>query len=231
MEKNIYFLDIETTGLSSSDKIVEIALLDSFGYPVIDTLIDPQVKISNGASKVHRIFNKDVDGYPIIDDVLPGLYDIINGSEVVIYNALFDTRFLPGIRKIATIKCAMNAFSEYYQSNYGLNYLKRFRLVDALNICGINWAGNFHRAKDDAEACRLLWSFINNNGVFSFNIVNDRFDGDEVNFGALSNIDGDGREYNHIRQIIDGDCISKTPKKFNFLLSVDDSFLFNSIFK
>ena len=53
---NEYVLDTETTGLSETDEIVEIAIirLDD-GSEVINTLVNPSIPISKEATAIHGI--------------------------------------------------------------------------------------------------------------------------------------------------------------------------------
>ena len=96
-----YFLaDCETTGVSPSDGIVEVAwLLISDDFEVLDeghSLINPQRPIPAGASAVHGITMKDVENAPTADEYF---YDVLGnklGSVDAIFtahNAPFDMRY------------------------------------------------------------------------------------------------------------------------------------------
>jgi len=51
------YLDTETTGLSPGNgaRIVEIAILDDDGRPLLDTLVNPDCEIPDEASSIHGI--------------------------------------------------------------------------------------------------------------------------------------------------------------------------------
>lgn len=97
-----YFLaDCETTGVSPSDRMVEVAwLLMDEDFKILDeghSLINPERPIPAGASAVHGITLKDVEGAPTADEYF---YDVLGnklGSLDAIFtahNAPFDMRYI-----------------------------------------------------------------------------------------------------------------------------------------
>ncbi len=86
------FLDTETTGLSpaSGDAVVEIAIVDSGGRAVLNTLVDPGRNIPWQATNVHGITNDMVRGRPTLSQLMPQIRQIISKEVVVIYNSSFD---------------------------------------------------------------------------------------------------------------------------------------------
>ncbi|WP_067904536.1 3'-5' exonuclease [Nocardia vaccinii] len=91
-------LDCETTGLPHAGAplphLVELAVLDGRGAPLVDSLIDPGVPIPAAASAVHGLTDADVCGAPRFEAVVPELAAAIRGRRVVIYNARFDVMML-----------------------------------------------------------------------------------------------------------------------------------------
>jgi DNA polymerase-3 subunit epsilon len=91
-------LDCETTGLPRKGAplpyMVELAVLDGRGTPLIDSLIDPGVPIPAAASAVHGLTDADVCGAPRFEAVVPELAAAVAGRRVVIYNARFDVTML-----------------------------------------------------------------------------------------------------------------------------------------
>jgi DNA polymerase III epsilon subunit-like protein len=87
-------LDTETTGLDEHAEIVELALIDTAGNPLLDTLIKPQRPIPPDATDIHGITNADVQHAPDWRDVQPLLLDLIAGRTLVIYNANYDVRLM-----------------------------------------------------------------------------------------------------------------------------------------
>ena len=94
------FWDLETIGLlppqqktpdtdrgCSSVGIVEISIaaVDCDGTPswVFNKIIDPEVRIPYGASKVHGIYDKDIVGAPTFFAVAPFLRELFHGPDVL----------------------------------------------------------------------------------------------------------------------------------------------------
>jgi hypothetical protein len=81
-------LDVETTDLHG--RVVELAVIDTTGRVLINTLVDPGCPIHPAAVAVHGITDGDVRGAPTWDVVLPQLVDITVGRRIVAYNAAYD---------------------------------------------------------------------------------------------------------------------------------------------
>lgn len=87
-------LDTETTGLSIWSEVIQLAIIDPSGEPLIDTLIKPVREIEPGASRIHHITAATVADAPGFADVYPQLVDAVRGRIVVVYNANFDLGML-----------------------------------------------------------------------------------------------------------------------------------------
>ncbi len=117
-------LDSETTGVDSNAEMVSIAIINSKGFPLLDTLIKPMSPIPQGATAIHGIHDAMVENarrFPFSE-----IAGIINGKQVIVYNADFDRTMLyrsmkaafPKVyidwAKIATFHCAMLEFARIY---------------------------------------------------------------------------------------------------------------------
>lgn len=152
-----YSLDTETGGFDpAACGIVEIAIVDNdTGAVVLNTLIDPCVPIPEGAMAIHGITDAMVAGMPKIGDVLPFVLALSSGSEVVIFNSAFDTKFLPGIAgRAGKISCCM------LEAMKPMRVSRWPKLVAAAEWAGYEWVGDAHRALADTLACRHVWGKV-----------------------------------------------------------------------
>ena len=102
------YLDTETTGLSPPrDEILEIGILDDQGRTLVDSLVRPvNHKVWPGAQAIHGISATDVANAPTPDELRSGIIEAVKRRLVVIYNAVFDSRFLSAeLEYAAEIKC------------------------------------------------------------------------------------------------------------------------------
>lgn len=159
---NVLYLDTETTGLGDDAEIVDIAVIDSRGQVVLNTLVRPSGRIPRGASDVHGIDDQMVANAPTWPEVYPMLAKLLrNRPTVVIYNAAFDTRIINQVNRrhrlpefFADWQCAMlqyGAFDGEWNPRYG-NY-RWHKLGDAAGKLGVP-VRSAHRALADTEACR-----------------------------------------------------------------------------
>lgn len=131
----VVVLDTETTGLSSIDEIVQIAMIDGAGEVLLDTLVKPTISIPLAAWNIHGISDADVAEAPTIAKVQPRIVETIGRRQLVIYNANFDLTLirqsliacgLPDLEleSLAGVHCAMQWYAQYvgewndYWGNY-----------------------------------------------------------------------------------------------------------------
>lgn len=118
-------LDTETTGLNQQSEICQLAVIDSSGATLMDTLLKPVRPIPAAASRIHGIYDSDVVNAPTWPQVVEDLKRIVAGRNLVIYNAKYDRNMMhcsgeawnmPKFewKKHANFWCAMDAFSEIY---------------------------------------------------------------------------------------------------------------------
>ena len=89
-------LDVETTGLYNSDRVVEIAAVtfqqDGRVIDEWDTLVNPGRDV--GPTSLHGITASMVSAAPHFDQVAAALADRVHGSILVAHNLGFDARML-----------------------------------------------------------------------------------------------------------------------------------------
>lgn len=99
-------LDVETTGLkrgrgvdvSDGHRIIEIACVEIIDNQVtgdyFHTYVNPQMKVDEGATKVHGVKSNFLLDKPLFPDIVTALLGFIGNATIVIHNAAFDTAFL-----------------------------------------------------------------------------------------------------------------------------------------
>ncbi|MGW1769047.1 exonuclease domain-containing protein [Streptomyces sp. NPDC002073] len=83
-------LDLETTGLESDAKVVEISITDGAGAVLLDTLVHPGISIPDEASAIHRITDADVREAPTFGATLPRIAAALADRRIIVYNQAYD---------------------------------------------------------------------------------------------------------------------------------------------
>jgi DNA polymerase III epsilon subunit-like protein len=81
-------LDTETTDLYGP--VCELAVIDTSGQVLLDTLVNPGCPIELEAFHVHGISDQDVADAPRWTEVLPRLLEVTAGRQILAYNADYD---------------------------------------------------------------------------------------------------------------------------------------------
>jgi DNA polymerase III epsilon subunit family exonuclease len=151
--------DTETTGLQSTDRLVEIAAVRFRGAQVEaewTALVDPGVPIPPEATAVHGLTDTDVRGCTPAADVLPAFLDFVQGAALVAHNAPFDLRVLalellraglPLPDQPVVDTCALSRLLPVAVPNHRLG-----TLADAFGVS----RGRPHRALSDARVAKDL---------------------------------------------------------------------------
>lgn len=151
------YLDTETTGLESTDEIIEIAIVNSEGKVIFESFVRPQKSIPAPATAINNITNAMVANSPSWADIWPTIRNLLQNHPIGMYNAEFDIRMIKqslAINHIPnTIKLnafdIMKVYSDYMRSD------RRFRLEQAGRNLGIV-IPNSHRAVDDTLLTRAI---------------------------------------------------------------------------
>jgi len=151
-------LDTETTGISKSDEVIELGIIDTDGNALYDGLFLPSVSINPKAEAVHGITLNDLIDAPLFKDEWQTIYNILKDKDILIYNAPFDVRMLnqtclaydlPPLIDEEKAHCIMRGYAKYNgQINPKTGQYKWIKLEDALENHGVGVIQT-HRAVDD----------------------------------------------------------------------------------
>jgi len=93
-------LDTETTGLDPAQghRIVELACVELINRTItgnhLHLYVNPDRDSDPEALEVHGLTTEFLSAFPRFEEVAQQFVDFIRGSELIIHNAAFDTRFL-----------------------------------------------------------------------------------------------------------------------------------------
>ena len=164
MTRDFLVLDTETTGLSASDQIIEIAIVDQAGAARLNQRIKPGIPIPLGATRIHGIKDAHVADAPTFGEIYIQLSVLLAGQHVIAYNMDFDWRMIQQTAavynlpepRLAKRDCAMKQYARYKgerQPN-GRNY-RNHKLTEALRREGLTLQ-TAHSALADAQMTLAL---------------------------------------------------------------------------
>jgi DNA polymerase III epsilon subunit-like protein len=164
------YLDTETTGIGSTDSIVEISVIDHDGRVLLDQLVKPVGSIAPDAMAIHGITNEMVREAPRWEAVWPDVEAALSDRVVGIYNADFDLRLLRQTHQKNWLRwsdpenaeffCIMKLYAQFYGEWNNRRGGYRWQSLDtAGRQCGIPLP-NSHRAKDDTLLTRALLDYM-----------------------------------------------------------------------
>ncbi|NGX31539.1 MAG: DNA polymerase III PolC-type [Chlamydiae bacterium] len=105
-------IDCETTGLDlENDRIIEIAIcrftfseiLESF-----ESLINPEIKISQESMQIHNITEEMCENQPKIEEILPKVFKIAGNCTIMGHGIQFDIDMLTNSAKRFAVKCDLH---------------------------------------------------------------------------------------------------------------------------
>lgn len=148
--ERLLVIDVETTGVNNSDRIVEVAavtlspegkILDEW-----DTLVNPERDV--GPTYIHGVTASMVSAAPVFEEVAAALAARVQGAVLVAHNLAFDSRMLAN---------EYSRLSANLDPGRGVCTLRECgqRLTDACARYGIGLE-HHHRALADARATAQL---------------------------------------------------------------------------
>ncbi len=164
--------DTETTGLSDTDEVVEIAAVNLKGEAVLDTLVQPTCPVSAEAVAIHGISAEMLADAPTMGKVVYSLMDAFKGNAFpVSYNFNFDRQMVVQsvrasfrhntyiIKSIERLlgdqrqwRCIMETYARYHgawSERHGSYTWQRLEV--AARECQVEVEGDPHRALTDAK--------------------------------------------------------------------------------
>jgi DNA polymerase-3 subunit epsilon len=159
---NVVFLDTETTGLDGGAEIVEIAVVDGQGRPLLDTLVRPDGHIPQEVVRIHGIDDRMVRAAPHWAEVYRLVLPLLVGREVVVYNAAFDFRLVNQMNQRSGFpplqgvwQCAMLQYAGFAAEPHVRYGGFRWHKLDVA-VARFGQPPSGHRACADARACRSV---------------------------------------------------------------------------
>ncbi|MFN2145313.1 MAG: 3'-5' exonuclease [Anaerolineales bacterium] len=168
---NPVYLDTETTGTSPMDLVIEVAVLDTDGIVLLESLVKSPKPIPPDATRVHGINDIHLMQAPDWPSVWPQLVEALQGRVLAVYNAEFDLRLLrqtcglhgvPWTPPFARQFCIMKLFAQYYGD---WNPSRRSYKWKSLDFAGKYFKlpePNSHRATQDTLLSKLVLEAIAN---------------------------------------------------------------------
>lgn len=157
---NYLILDTETTGLGRYAEIIELAIIDTKGQVLYESLFKPTQPIPTEATEIHGITDEMVKDCPDFGSEWEQIWEVIKNKTLLIYNADFDTSMLyrtlerHGITLEDGFRFDSFCIMEFYQAFKDYRYWTK--LEHACDEMGIEIEQN-HRAADD---CRMVLELI-----------------------------------------------------------------------
>ena len=94
LSSNAIIFDTETTGLSSSDHVIELSVIDTHGATLFSSLINPGVSVSSIITNLTGITNDMLLDVPTFDEVADDIEKVFAGRTALAWNAGFDVRMI-----------------------------------------------------------------------------------------------------------------------------------------
>ena len=171
---NLAVIDTETTGLTGSDEVCEVAVVSWDGV-LFHSLIKPTMPIPEDATRIHGIKDADVLDAPTMAQAWPTLERVMRGRFIVAYNGSFDFRILrqsleqagvaktfgcrsrPWHERPAGVMCVdtadvMRMYAAWNGERMHNGGFTSKKLVHAVEHFGLEFEGEAHGALADAKA-------------------------------------------------------------------------------
>lgn len=153
-------LDFETTGISYSDRITEVAALRIVDGKITDrfvSLVNCGVRIPAFITQLTGISQAMVNKAPPASEVVPALIEFIGDHALSAHNASFDAKFLLAeSQRLNLIPRHQGLFCTLKLSRRLFPDMSNYKLATIAQSLGIRFQGTAHRAEADAEVSAHL---------------------------------------------------------------------------
>ncbi len=165
LQRRPVYLDTETTGTEALDEVIEVAVLDTDGQVLYESLVKPKRAISREAARVHGITEAFLYSAPPWETVWPSVKQALHGRWLAVYNVEFDLRMmrqscgLHGIRweaPMAGRTCIMELFAMYFGETNPRYGGYKWKSLDFAGRYFQLAQPNSHRAADDTLLSKLV---------------------------------------------------------------------------
>ncbi len=161
------FLHSKTTGAAELSEVVEIAILDSSGKPLVDELVKPKRHIRQIATDEHGVTDDMVDSAPRWAEILPKVEELLLGKKVCVYDLESELMALQNsynnihqrwVLDAGNFYSLMDLYSRYKnERDPHTGMLLTYTLEDAARLVGIDIEIiAFRRAHEDAWLMRAI---------------------------------------------------------------------------
>lgn len=164
--KIIYF-DTETTGLSPTDEILSISIVDNDKNVLLDTLVKPERHETwDEAQKINGITPEAVRSAPTIGQLSQKINAAFRDCDMfVAYNAPYDMQYIKPVLLSETLKgldekqkdCMADFAQHYGEPDTVHGGFKHKKLVEAAAYFDVKWDGAAHGSLADTLATREVW--------------------------------------------------------------------------
>ncbi len=167
LQQRPLFLHCKSTGAAELSEVVEIAILDSDGAPLVDELAKPKRHIRQVATLEHGITDEMVEHAPKWGEILPQVEEILARKTVVVYDLATELLVLRNSYQNDHHRWAldqthffdlMELFSRHKNERSSpTGLLQVFSLEEATHKLGIDIEIiGYRRAREDAWLMRAL---------------------------------------------------------------------------
>ena len=151
---DVLILDTETTGLGPEGEIIEIAVIDSTGAVLLDTMSLPQGDIPKVVSDIHgltyrRLKRLGAQPWPRIHEEV---ITVLQGASLVLgWNVSFDRRMLQQTMERHGLRMTKVPWRDLLTDYRAMRPKGRHRLGDAARREHVAGNGSAHRALTDCQ--------------------------------------------------------------------------------